>query len=155
MPDTRTRTTRPRGSSYTGLRTLDCFSHRPIPRCCIHRYGPSGLVPGAQPTGRRRTNTCLGRRTRGDHGDRRLRGPDGSGRGRPAFAVQMVVAGVALRATIDTWVAAPAADKQAAFYVADSVRWIEKGLSGFFNILNGVTLVARGIGTRTGRARCR
>jgi hypothetical protein len=67
------------------------------------------------------------------------------------FAVQMAVDGVALKATIDTWVAAPAADKQAAFYVADSVRWIEKGLSGFFNILNGVTLLALGMAILTGR----
>jgi len=66
------------------------------------------------------------------------------------FAVQMAVDGVALKATIDGWVTAPAADKPAAFYVADGVRWIEKGLSGFFNILNGVTLLALGMSLLTG-----
>ena len=66
------------------------------------------------------------------------------------FAVQMAVDGVALKATIDAWVTAPAGDKPAAFYVADGVRWIEKGLSGFFNILNGVTLVALGMSLLSG-----
>jgi hypothetical protein len=66
------------------------------------------------------------------------------------FAVQMAVDGVALKATINAWVAAPHADKPAAFYVAEGVRWIEKGLSGFFNILNGVTLIALGMSLVTG-----
>ena len=66
------------------------------------------------------------------------------------FAVQMAVDGVALKATIDAWVAAPAADKPAAFYVADGIRWIEKGLSGFFNMLNGATLIALGMSLLTG-----
>ena len=66
------------------------------------------------------------------------------------FAVQMAVDGVALKATIDAWVTAPTGDKSSAFYVANGVRWIEKGLSGFFNILNGVTLIALGMSLLTG-----
>jgi hypothetical protein len=61
------------------------------------------------------------------------------------FAVQMAVDGVALKGTVDTWAQAPAADKSAAFLVADGVRWIEKALSSFFHLLNGTTLLVLGL----------
>jgi hypothetical protein len=62
------------------------------------------------------------------------------------FAVQMAVDGVALKGTVDTWAhASSAADRSAAFLVADGVRWIEKALSGFFHLLNGTTLLALGL----------
>jgi hypothetical protein len=61
------------------------------------------------------------------------------------FAVQMAVDGVALKGTVDTWAHAPAADKPAAFLVADGVRWIEKALSSFFHLLNGTTLLVLGL----------
>jgi hypothetical protein len=61
------------------------------------------------------------------------------------FAIQMAVDGVALRETIATWVLAPTPDKAAAFYVADGVRWIEKGLSAFFHLNNGLALLTIGL----------
>jgi hypothetical protein len=61
------------------------------------------------------------------------------------FAVQMAVDGVALKAAIQAWTAADTPVSQAAtFQVAESVRWTEKGLGGFFQILNGATLVCLG-----------
>jgi hypothetical protein len=68
------------------------------------------------------------------------------------FAVQMAVDGVALKGTIDTWANASAADKSAAFLVADGVRWIEKALSSFFHLLNGSTLVILGLSIAIGSA---
>jgi hypothetical protein len=68
------------------------------------------------------------------------------------FAVQMAVDGVALKGTIDTWAHASAADKSAAFLVADGVRWIEKALSSFFHLLNGSTLVLLGLSIAFGHA---
>lgn len=61
------------------------------------------------------------------------------------FAVQMAVDGVALKGAIDTWIAAPAADRASAFHVADGVRLVEKGLSGFFNLMNGVAFATLGL----------
>jgi len=67
------------------------------------------------------------------------------------FAVQMAVDGVALKAAINTWVGAQSpADQSAAFQVAESVRWTEKGLGGFFQLINGLTLVALGISIAAG-----
>jgi cbb3-type cytochrome oxidase subunit 3 len=61
------------------------------------------------------------------------------------FAVQMAVDGVALKAAIQAWTAAPTpVDQAATFQVAESVRWTEKGLGGFFQILNGATLLCLG-----------
>jgi hypothetical protein len=68
------------------------------------------------------------------------------------FAVQMAVDGVALKATIDAWtIADGSADKAAAFLVADGIRSLEKALSGFFHLCNGVTLLALGLALATGR----
>jgi hypothetical protein len=68
------------------------------------------------------------------------------------FAVQMAVDGVALKWTIDAWMSAAPADRAAAFFVAESVRDLEKGLSGFFHLLNGTTLLALGAAIAAGRA---
>jgi hypothetical protein len=68
------------------------------------------------------------------------------------FAVQMAVDGVVLKETIASWLAAPSpADKAAAFYVADGVRWLEKALGGMFQILNGTALVGLGLAMLVGR----
>jgi hypothetical protein len=68
------------------------------------------------------------------------------------FAVQMAVDGVALKGAIDAWThAVSPADKAAAFEVADGVRWIEKGLSSFFHLVNGATLLALGLSMALGR----
>jgi hypothetical protein len=68
------------------------------------------------------------------------------------FAVQMAVDGVALKGAIDGWMAAAPADRTAAFLVADGVRWIEKGLGGFFQLLNGTAILALGIAVASGRS---
>jgi hypothetical protein len=69
------------------------------------------------------------------------------------FAVQMAVDGVALKATIDTWInATQAADKASAYQVAEGIRAIEKGLSGFFHLANGTTLLVLGLAIAFGRS---
>jgi hypothetical protein len=69
------------------------------------------------------------------------------------FAVQMAVDGVALKATIDAWISATdAADKTAAFHTAEGVRWVEKGLSGFFHLVNGTAFLALGLSIALGRS---
>ena len=69
------------------------------------------------------------------------------------FAVQMAVDGVALKATIDTWTnATQAGDKASAYQVAEGMRALEKGLSGFFHLVNGTTLLALGLAIAFGRS---
>jgi hypothetical protein len=68
------------------------------------------------------------------------------------FTVQMAVDGVALRAAVQVWSRAAAADKPTAFLMADDVRSIEKGLGGFFQLSNGLTLLALGLSVALGRA---
>jgi hypothetical protein len=68
------------------------------------------------------------------------------------FAVQMAVDGVALKATIDTWMQAAQADKASAFQVAEGTRALEKGLSGFFHLANGTTSLALGLAIVFGRS---
>ncbi|HEX5533243.1 MAG TPA: DUF4386 family protein [Actinomycetales bacterium] len=67
------------------------------------------------------------------------------------FAVQMAVDGVALKAAVDAWVNAPPAEAPSAFRVADGIRDMEKGLSGFFQITNGVALLGLGLSIALGR----
>jgi hypothetical protein len=67
------------------------------------------------------------------------------------FAVQMAVDGVALKAAFDAWAGASGVQKTVAFQIADEVRWLEKGLGGFFQMLNGVTLIALGLCLALGR----
>jgi lysylphosphatidylglycerol synthetase-like protein (DUF2156 family) len=68
------------------------------------------------------------------------------------FAVQMAVDGVALRSAIDTWTSAAAGpEKTSAFQVADALRGLEKGLSGFFHLNNGITLITLGLSIALGR----
>ena len=67
------------------------------------------------------------------------------------FAVQMAVDGVALKATVDAWAgASSAAERSTAFGVAESVRSVEKGLSSFFHLTNGLTLLALGLSAALG-----
>jgi hypothetical protein len=62
------------------------------------------------------------------------------------FAVQMAVDGVALKAAVDAWAGASStAERSAAFGVAEGVRSVEKGLSSFFHLTNGLTLLALGL----------
>jgi hypothetical protein len=67
------------------------------------------------------------------------------------FAVQMAVDGVALKGAIDAWSsAATAADKATTFQVAEGIRWVEKALSSFFHLTNGLTLLALGLSVALG-----
>jgi hypothetical protein len=66
------------------------------------------------------------------------------------FAVQMAVDGVALKAAVDRWAAASSADRATAFAVADGIRWVEKALSSFFHLANGLTLLALGLSVALG-----
>jgi hypothetical protein len=69
------------------------------------------------------------------------------------FAVQMAVDGVALKETIDAWMkATDAADKSAAYQMAEGIRWVEKGLSGFFHLVNGAAFLALGLSMALGRS---
>jgi hypothetical protein len=72
------------------------------------------------------------------------------------FAVQMAVDGVALKAAADAWVAAtdPTA-KAVAYSAAETVRSIEKGLSAFFNLLNGTAILALGAAIVASRSHSR
>ena len=71
------------------------------------------------------------------------------------FAVQMAVDGVALKSAVDDWVSAPASEKPVAFRVADGIRDVEKGLSGFFQISNGIALLGLGLAVALGRSQPR
>jgi hypothetical protein len=67
------------------------------------------------------------------------------------FTVQMAVDGVALKAAVDAWSSAAGPDKPTAFLMADDVRAVEKGLGGFFQMSNGLTLLALGLSLALGR----
>jgi hypothetical protein len=71
------------------------------------------------------------------------------------FAVQMAVDGVALKSAVDNWASAPVSEKPVAFRVADGIRDVEKGLSGFFQITNGIALLALGTALALGRTKAR
>ena len=72
------------------------------------------------------------------------------------FTVQMAVDGVALRSAVETWTsAAPGPGKTSAFQVAEGLRGLEKGLSGFFHLNNGLTLMTLGLSITLGRAYAR
>jgi hypothetical protein len=68
------------------------------------------------------------------------------------FTVQMAVDAVALHGAVDAWAGAPAGGGEAAFRVAEGVRGVEKGLSAFFHLLDGATLLLLGLAVALGRA---
>jgi hypothetical protein len=68
------------------------------------------------------------------------------------FAVQMAVDGVALSHAVNTWASATGTAKTSALQVAETVRSLEKGLSGFFHLMNGIALLALGASIVFGRA---
>lgn len=67
------------------------------------------------------------------------------------FAVQMAVDGVVLKHAVNTWAGATGSAKTSALQVADAVRWMEKGLSAFFHLLNATALLALGLSVVAGR----
>jgi len=60
------------------------------------------------------------------------------------MAVLQGVDGFALKHAVDSWAAAPAEVKAAAFRDAETVRWIEWAMAGYFRIVLGVALMLLG-----------
>lgn len=60
------------------------------------------------------------------------------------FAIIQAVDGIALKRAVDSWAAAPADEKAAAFRVAEGIRWIEIGTNSIFRILQGSVAVIFG-----------
>lgn len=56
------------------------------------------------------------------------------------------VDGVALKKMVDVWVAAPPAEREAAFRAAEAVRWIEIGINALFRIMFGLAGLATALG---------
>jgi hypothetical protein len=67
------------------------------------------------------------------------------------FAVQMAVDGVALSHAVNTWAGATGSAKTSALQLAETVRALEKGLSAFFHLTNGIALLALGASIVSGR----
>lgn len=68
------------------------------------------------------------------------------------FAVQMAVDGVALKAAVDTWVAATDPARVAvAFAIADAVRSLEKGLDALFSLTYGAAILTAALAITAGR----
>lgn len=63
-------------------------------------------------------------------------------------AALQAVDGVALKATVDRWVAADGEVRPLVYEAAHALRWIEIGLASFLSILSGLTLIAFGSATR-------
>lgn len=62
------------------------------------------------------------------------------------FAFNMAVDAVALKQSVDAWVAAPGPEKPARFAAAESIRWLEWGANSFFQIMLGLTIALFGLG---------
>jgi hypothetical protein len=62
------------------------------------------------------------------------------------YAALQAVDGVALKQSVDTWLAAPASDAAARFGAAEAIRWVEWGLRSYFSFLLGFAFVMGGIG---------
>lgn len=60
------------------------------------------------------------------------------------FAILQAIDGIALKRAVDSWAAAPANEKVAAFRVAEGIRWIEIGTNSIFRILQGSVTVIFG-----------
>jgi hypothetical protein len=58
--------------------------------------------------------------------------------------ILQAVDGPALKFVVDRWADAPVEEKDAAFRVAEAVRWIEIGINSYFRIMLGVVLVLFG-----------
>ncbi|HEY7779173.1 MAG TPA: hypothetical protein VIC85_03070 [Ktedonobacterales bacterium] len=59
--------------------------------------------------------------------------------------VMYAVAGVALKQAVDAWVQAPVADQTARFASAESLRWLQWGVSSYDAVLFGIALLLIGI----------
>jgi hypothetical protein len=61
------------------------------------------------------------------------------------MAVLQGVDGVALKHAVDSWAAAPADLRAAAFRDAETVRWIEWAMAGYFRITLGLAVIILGV----------
>jgi hypothetical protein len=55
------------------------------------------------------------------------------------------VDGIALKAVVDAWAVAPAAQKEVAFHAAFAVRQVEVGLASTLSLLLGLTVTVYGV----------
>jgi len=60
------------------------------------------------------------------------------------WAALQAVDGITLKQTVDAWAAATGPDKATRFTDAETTRWIEWGLQGYFRVLLGVAFVLLG-----------
>jgi hypothetical protein len=60
------------------------------------------------------------------------------------FAVLQGIDGVALKHSVDVWVAASGVEKSQRFATAETVRWLEWGANSYFRLLLGLSLVLFG-----------
>lgn len=58
-----------------------------------------------------------------------------------ALSILQAVDGIALKRAVDSWAAAPAEEKTAAFRVAEGIRWTEIGTNSIFRIIQGTVAV--------------
>lgn len=62
------------------------------------------------------------------------------------FAVDQGLDGIALKRAVDAWAHAPAASKEIYLGTAEGIRWLEYGLNGMYNILQGMSVLFFSIG---------
>jgi hypothetical protein len=62
-----------------------------------------------------------------------------------ALSILQAVDGIALKRAVDSWAAAPAEEKTAAFRVAEGIRWTEIGTNSIFRIIQGTVAVVFGV----------
>jgi hypothetical protein len=62
-----------------------------------------------------------------------------------ALSILQAVDGIALKRAVDSWAAAPPAEKTIAFRVAEGIRWTEVGTNSIFRILQGTVAVVFGV----------
>lgn len=66
------------------------------------------------------------------------------------FAADQGLDGIALKRAVDAWAAAPADSKAIYIGVAESVRWLEYGLNGMYNVLQGLAVLFLSLGAISG-----
>jgi len=62
------------------------------------------------------------------------------------FAVDQALDAIALKRAVDAWAAAPADTKAVYFGTAESIRWLEYGLNGMYNVLQGLFVLFLSLG---------
>jgi hypothetical protein len=68
------------------------------------------------------------------------------------WAVLQGLDGIALKQTVDAWVAASGSEKATLFSDAETVRWLEWGFQSYFRVLFGLSLLAVGAAFLVGRS---